>query len=219
MLKCLWAGSNNLFHVGICCKFAVINSKNLTSVAIKSGIAAGNRCFYSPRQTFRSRAMSKVVKISVFTTLVKPVVYGSETWTMAAMDMKRRGMWEGNILRITFGPMVEQEMWRRRIDQEWGELFKHLDVAADIKKKSLEWIGHVVRMGQGRTVKKVFERKPEGNRRRGRPRLRWLESVVKDLQELKVKRCRQKAVDREVWVSIIKEAKAVRGPQIEGVSG
>jgi hypothetical protein len=46
-------------------------------------------------------------------------------------------------------------------------------------------------MGQGKTVKKVFESKPEGNRRMGRPRLRWLENVVKDLQELKVKRWRQ----------------------------
>jgi len=48
--------------------------------------------------------------------------------------------------------------------------------------------------------------------------LRWVEDVEKDLWETKVKRCRQKAVDREVWVSIIKEAKAVRGPQSEGVS-
>jgi hypothetical protein len=36
--------------------------------------------------------------------------------------------------------------------------------------------------------------------------------VVKDLWEMMVKRWRQKAVDREEWVSIIKEAKAIRGP-------
>ena len=46
----------------------------------------------------------------------------------------------------------------------------------------------MVRMGQGRTVKKVFESKLEGNRRRRRPRLRWLEDVAKGLQELKFKR-------------------------------
>lgn len=39
----------------------------------------------------------------------------------------------------------------------------------------------------GKDSEKVFESEPEGNRRRGRPRLRWLEDVVKDLQELKVK--------------------------------
>jgi hypothetical protein len=100
-----------------------------------------------------------------------------------------------------------------------GELCKDLDIEADVKEKRLQWIGHVVRMGQGRTVKKVFESKPEGNRGRGRPRLRWLEDVVNDLQELKFKRWQQKAVDRDVWVSIIKEAKAVRGPQSQGVNG
>jgi hypothetical protein len=32
-------------------------------------------------------------------------------------------------------------------------------------------------MDQGRTVKKVFESKLEGGRRRGSPRFRWLENV------------------------------------------
>ena len=32
-------------------------------------------------------------------------------------------------------------------------------------------------MDQRRTFKKVFESKSEGNRRRERPRLRWLEDV------------------------------------------
>jgi hypothetical protein len=50
-------------------------------------------------------------------------------------------------------------------------LYKDLDIAADIKKKRFEWTGHVVRTDHGRTVKKIFESKPEGSRRRGRPRL------------------------------------------------
>ena len=58
---------------------------------------------------------------------------------------------------------------------------------AVIKKKQLEWVGRVVRMDQGRTVRKVFERKPEGSKRRGRPRVRWLEDVEKDLREINVK--------------------------------
>ena len=48
------------------------------------------------------------------------------------------------------------------------ELYKDLDIIADIKKEILDWIGHVVRMDHGETVKKIFESKPEGSRR-GRP--------------------------------------------------
>ena len=67
-------------------------------------------------------------------------------------------------------------------------------------------------MDQGWTVKKIFESKPEGSRRRGRPRLRWLEDAEKDLREMKVKTWRQKIVDREEWASVIKEAQAHRWP-------
>ena len=76
-------------------------------------------------------------------------------------------------------------------------MYKNLDIVADIRKKRLEWNGHVVRMNQGRTAKKIFESKLEGNRKKGRPILRWLEDVKKDLWEMKVKRWLQKAVDRK----------------------
>jgi len=52
-------------------------------------------------------------------------------------------------------------------------------------------------MDPGREVIKALESKQVGSRRRGRPRLRWLEDVEKDLQEKKFKRWREKAVDRE----------------------
>jgi hypothetical protein len=52
-------------------------------------------------------------------------------------------------------------------------------------------------MDQGRTAKKIFESKPEGRRRRGTPRMRWLEDVEKDIREMKVKRWQQMALNRE----------------------
>ena len=66
-------------------------------------------------------------------------------------------------------------------------------------------------MDQGRTVKKILESKPKGRRRRERPRMRWLENV-ENMQEIKVKRWRQKAAVREELVSVINEDKALRGP-------
>jgi hypothetical protein len=43
---------------------------------------------------------------------------------------------------------------------------KDLKIVVDIKQKRLEWTGHVVRMDLGRTVKKIFESKPKGSRRK-----------------------------------------------------
>jgi len=51
---------------------------------------------------------------------------------------------------------------------------KYLDIAPGIKKKILEWIGHLARMDHERVVNKILESKQERIRRMGRPRLRWL---------------------------------------------
>ena len=62
--------------------------------------------------------MSKVVKIKVCKTMVKPAeVFGSETWAMNVMDMKRLGAWNRKILRRIDGPVVQQGMWRIRTDR------------------------------------------------------------------------------------------------------
>jgi len=52
-------------------------------------------------------------------------------------------------------------MWRIRNNQKLRELGKDLNIITNIKKKKLERIEHVLRMDQGRTVKKIQESKPE----------------------------------------------------------
>jgi hypothetical protein len=50
--------------------------------------------------------------------------------------------------------------------------YKAPDIVNVIQIRRLEWLGHVVRMNETRSVKKIFEGKLEGQRGRGRPRLR-----------------------------------------------
>ena len=71
----------------------------------------------------------------------------------------------------------------------------------------MEWLGHVLRMNETRSVK-IFEGKLEGRRGRGRPRLRWIDDVEDDLRNPSVKRWTVKALDREEWASLIRKAKA-----------
>jgi hypothetical protein len=61
----IFEGVQNFTYLG-----AMINSKNLVSDEIKSRIAGGNTCFYSLRQIFRSRAMTKAVKIKMCKTIL-----------------------------------------------------------------------------------------------------------------------------------------------------
>jgi hypothetical protein len=61
-------------------------------------------------------------------------VFGSETWTVPEMDMKRLRTWNGKILRIR-ETVAEQGIWRMRTNQEQTGLYKDPHIEADIKKK------------------------------------------------------------------------------------
>jgi hypothetical protein len=77
------------------------------------------------------------------------------------------------------------------------KLFNEPDIIGYIKAKRLEWAGHVVSTSENRTVKKIFNIKPEGSRKVGRPKLGWEECVCQDIRILGVKNCRSVALNRE----------------------
>jgi hypothetical protein len=66
-------------------------------------------------------------------------------------------------------------------------------------------------MDENSPCKKIIFSQPEGCRKKGRPKLRWLYSVLKDVKLLKVETWWKKAVDRNIWGRIIKEAKVHKG--------
>ena len=77
----------------------------------------------------------------------------------------------------------------------------------------LELTGDLVRMSDDRHVKKIFLGKPNGKRKTGRPKLRWLNCLENDVKSMGVQRWRKKAEDRFVWAVILKEALAkLEGP-------
>jgi hypothetical protein len=59
--------------------------------------------------------------------------------------------------------------------------------------------------------KKITFSQPEGSRKKGRTKLRWLDSVLKDVKLLKVEAWWKKARDRNIWGRIIKEDKVRKG--------
>ncbi|GFV99310.1 hypothetical protein TNCV_1512821 [Trichonephila clavipes] len=50
--------------------------------------------------------------------------------------------------------------------------------------QTLKWAGHLARMNEDHCCKKIFLAKPMENRPRGRPPLRWIDCVEKDLNVL-----------------------------------
>jgi hypothetical protein len=50
-------------------------------------------------------------------------------------------------------------------------------VLDDIKRKQLQWYGHVQRMKEGRLPKEDMKCRPPGRRKLGRPKLTWAEGI------------------------------------------
>ena len=91
-------------------------------------------------------------------------------------------------MRKIYRPTKKNGQWRIKTNLELITKYKSQDIGTVIKIGRLEWIGHVIRMNETRSVKKIFEGKLEGRKGRGRPRLRWIDDVEDDLRKLGVKR-------------------------------
>jgi hypothetical protein len=61
-------------------------------------------------------------------------------------------------------------------------MFNAPDTISTIKSKRIEWLGHIQRLAREKGAKRIFEYKPGGRLRAGRPRLRSLDGVESDLR-------------------------------------
>jgi len=89
------------------------------------------------------------------------------------------------VLRI-FEPRRDEVTgkWRRLLNEELNDFYTSLNIVRVIKWRRMRWAGHVARMGEETGVYRVLVGKPEGRRRLGRPRHRWVNNIRTDLQEV-----------------------------------
>jgi hypothetical protein len=53
-------------------------------------ITTGNRCYYGLQHLFKSRTGSRIVKIKIYKTILKPIVmFGCEAWSMTEKGKKK----------------------------------------------------------------------------------------------------------------------------------
>ena len=69
-------------------------------------------------------------------------------------------VFERKNLRRIFGPTKENKIWRIKTNEKVDKLIKHKNVVNYIKAQRLSWFGHVQRMPDTRTVKKIFKLNP-----------------------------------------------------------
>ena len=125
--------------------------------------------------------------ILIVSVLILPVVlYGCETWSQTMGEERKLRVLENMVLRRIFGPRREEVMgeWRRLHNEELNDLYSSPNIVRVIKSRRMRWAGHVAHMGEERAWYRVLVGKPEGKRPLGRPRLRWVDNIMMDLQEV-----------------------------------
>jgi hypothetical protein len=136
------------------------------------------------------------------------VTYRAESWTLMNKMKRTLVARERKILRRTYGGAYENSSWRIKMNKDICNKFKSSGIVTVIKVRILEWLGHMVRINSARTVKKLLEGKSAGRRRKGRPRLRWMDYVNLNLRNSGVTRWTKRASNRTEWVSLERKAKA-----------
>jgi len=63
------------------------------------------------------------------------------------------------------------------MNYELDELIEKADIVRSVKSRRIAWLGHVMRMDDKRTPKRILQWKPIGTRIRGRPSKRWIVDI------------------------------------------
>jgi len=75
------------------------------------------------------------------------------------------------------------------------------------KNRRIAWLGHVMRMDDKRTPKRILEWKPIDTRIRRRPRKRWIADIEEGMQIMGIRRWRNQCKQRAERKRITEKAK------------
>ena len=197
---------------------STVTSDNDIAEEVKIRIAAGSRCAWAMKSILKSRNISRKTKLQTYITIIRPVVtYGAETWALTKQLEQKLLVFENSILRQVYGPVFDETTgeWRRRHNQELGDLSNLPFITDLIRSMRLRWARHIARMGEDRGVKLVAQGRPAGTRPLGRPRKRWSDNLRQDLLALGVEdpdSWWMLAEDRNNWRRLVKAARDHLGP-------
>ena len=150
-----------------------LTNQNSILEEIKSRLRSENAFYDSVQNLLSSSLLSKNLKIKIYRTIMLPVLYGCETWSLTLREERKLRVFENMVLRI-FGPRRDEvtREWRRLHNEEVNDLYCSPNIVRVIKSRRMRWAEHVAHMGEERGVYRVLVGKPEGKRPLGRPRRR-----------------------------------------------
>lgn len=175
-------------------------------------LSKGSKCLGAFHKILRNKNISISAKKRLYKTVIRPtVLYGCEAWILNQNTIKKLQVWERKVLRKIYGGKKVFDIWFPRTNRELADLYGEPSIVGVIKAQRLRWLGHVSRLSESRTVKRVFKGGVFTRRRKGRPKEKWYSAVKKDLTQLQVTNWENRAQDKKKWRTFVHEAMGLLG--------
>ena len=175
---------------------------------MKSGNVSFNfHCLYCKRDSsFSWYKMSAMFPHCIFSRplyqqVVSPLAKNNDS------GKTEKGNIEKRLGKDTWTNSKVNQIWRIKTNEELDKLIKHKNIVHCIKAQRLSWFGHVQRMPDTRTVKKIFKWKPLTKRSQGRPKYRLEDNIKQDICQMKIKNWIACVQDRGKWKDVVEKAK------------
>jgi hypothetical protein len=115
----------------------------------------------------------------MYQALVQSILlYGAETWILNTQQANKLLATEMNFWRRS---ATKSRKVKVRNDTIRAIMEVAKNILEAIEEKLLRWFGHVKRMPGNRLPRKILEWEPEGTRRMGRPKERWIDGVRRSM--------------------------------------
>ena len=120
------------------------------------------------------------LKHKIYKTVIKPTMtYGAECWTMKKKDEMLMNKTEMRMLRWIQGVSLREH----KRNEEIREAATVQPIATYLMQKRLRWYGHVRRRDESHITRTVLDMEVEGVRPRGRPKLRYMDTIKRDIKK------------------------------------
>ena len=160
---------------------SVLNKDGSLGSEVEERVKQGRKVSGALKSVTRNRNVNVKVKKTLHDSVLMPtMLYGCETWTLLEGQKSRLRAVEMGYLRSACGVTWRDRWTNERVRRQCGI---EVDAIGQVKRKVLQWFGHMERMGSERLTKKVYSSEVQGVRRRGRPRARWKDKVKEYMEE------------------------------------